>query len=135
MSQYSVVKITNVDDPSGDYPAELKPLKKALGTEQVAITYRRLPQETGSIKGSKRGHRHKTQEEVIFVIRGTLTVKLEDELVEVGPKAAIRISPGVAQDLWNFGPEEVELLIISTYLDNLMDDLEIIPDFWPPDKD
>ena len=48
----------------------------AIGSEQVALTYRRMPQHTGS-KGSY-GHRHKTQEELYFVISGKLQFKLED---------------------------------------------------------
>ena len=46
-----------------------------LGSEQVAFTYRRMPQHTGG-KGSY-GHRHKRQEEIYFVVSGKLQFKLE----------------------------------------------------------
>ena len=134
MSDYTVLNLAKAEDRSGDYPGEVKMIKNALESKQTALTYRKIEPNTGSIRGSRRGHRHKTQEEVIFVIAGTLTVKIEDELIELGPKTAIRIAPGVAQDCWNYGKEPVEMLIISTYIENLMDDLEIISDFWEKPK-
>ena len=53
-----------------------------LGAEQVALTYRRLPQHTGG-KGSY-GHSHARQEELYFVVSGRLQFKLGDEVVELG---------------------------------------------------
>ena len=49
----------------------------ALGTEQVSFSWRRMPPGTGG-RGSY-GHRHPGQEEVYFVISGTVTFKVDDE--------------------------------------------------------
>ena len=81
MSDYQITHISDVDDWLGDYPGEMRGITYGIGAEQVALTYRRMPQHTGS-KGSY-GHRHKTQEEVYFVISGTLLFKLGDEIREV----------------------------------------------------
>src|SRR5438034_7262242 len=102
MAEYQVVKIEDVEDWLGDYPGEMRGITYAIGAEQVAITYRRMPQHTGS-KGSY-GHRHKTQEEIYFVIAGRLQFKLDDEVVEVGTHEAIRVAPETWRGVWNDGP-------------------------------
>ena len=80
MADYKIVSLEEVDDWLGDYPGEMRGITYAIGSEQVALTYRRMPQHTGS-KGSY-GHRHKTQEELYFVIAGKL------RLVVVGDVSA-----------------------------------------------
>src|SRR5437762_11628028 len=86
---YQMVNLDDVDDWLGDYPGEMRGITYAIGAEQVALTYRRMPQHTGS-KGSY-GHRHKTQEEIYFVINGKLQFKLGDEIVEVPKGSAVRV--------------------------------------------
>ncbi len=82
MADYKIVSLEEVDDWLGDYPGEMRGITYAIGSEQVALTYRRMPQHTGS-KGSY-GHRHKEQEELYFVLNGRLQFKLGDEIVELG---------------------------------------------------
>src|SRR4029077_1788151 len=91
MAEYQVVKLEDVDDWLGDYPGEMRGITYAIGAEQVALTHRRMPQHTGS-KGSS-GPRHKTQEEIYFVLPGKLQFKLNDEVVELGKHEAIRVPP------------------------------------------
>ena len=99
----------------------------ALGNEQVAITYRRMPQHTGG-KGSY-GHRHTTQEEIYFVISGRLQFKLDDEVVEGGPGTAVRVAPEVVRSVWNDEPEDAELMIVSTRDEDSKPEYKA--DFWP----
>ena len=56
----------------------------AAGCEQVAFTWRLMPPDTGG-KGTY-GHRHKDQEEIYFVARGTVTFKVGDDVFEAGPQ-------------------------------------------------
>ena len=84
MPGYTVTKLEDVDDVLGDYPGEMRMLTGGLGCEQVAFTYRRMPQATGG-KGSY-GHRHAEQEEVYFVISGKLEFKLGDEVDRGRPR-------------------------------------------------
>src|SRR5438034_2026929 len=88
MNEYQRVRLDEVDDWLGDYPGEMRGITYAIGAEQVALTYRRMPQHTGS-KGSY-GHRHITQEELYFVISGKLQFKLGDEIVELGRRSEER---------------------------------------------
>jgi quercetin dioxygenase-like cupin family protein len=101
----------------------------AIGAEQVAITHRRMPQHTGS-KGSY-GHRHKTQEEIVFVLKGRLQFKLNDEIVELGKYDAIRIPPQTVRGIWNEEPEDAEIVIVSKRIADPTGDTEQIDNFWP----
>jgi mannose-6-phosphate isomerase-like protein (cupin superfamily) len=102
---------------------------RKMGSEQVTITYRRMPPQTGG-KGSY-GHRHKTQEEIYFVASGRLQFKLDDDVVDVGPKTAVSVPPQVVRSVWNDSDEDAELIIVSTMIEDLRADGEIVDDFWP----
>jgi mannose-6-phosphate isomerase-like protein (cupin superfamily) len=131
MTEYQIVHLDDVDDWLGDYPGEMRGVTYAIGAEQVALTHRRMPQHTGS-KGSY-GHRHKTQEELYFVLSGRLQFKLNDEIVEVGARQAVRVPPQTWRGVWNDEPEDAELIIISTRLsdDPSADTETSAGDFWP----
>jgi mannose-6-phosphate isomerase-like protein (cupin superfamily) len=129
VSDYQVVSIEDVEDWLGDYPGEMRGITYAIGAEQVAITYRRMPQYTGS-KGSY-GHRHKTQEEIYFVIAGRLQFKLGDVVVELGQHQALRVPPQTWRGVWNEEPEDAELIIVSSRIDDPSGDGETLADFWP----
>jgi mannose-6-phosphate isomerase-like protein (cupin superfamily) len=129
-NHYSLARLDDVDDVfGGKYPGEMKMLAGPLGTEQVAFTYRTMPQHSGGKGGY--GHRHKTQEEVYFVVAGELQFKLDDEVIDVPAGTAVRIAPGTVRSVWNERPEEAALIIVSTRSENPRDDVELVDDFWP----
>jgi mannose-6-phosphate isomerase-like protein (cupin superfamily) len=130
MNAYTICHIDEVPDVFGDrYPGEMRLFTGPLGCEQVAFTFRRMPQHTGG-KGSY-GHRHATQEEIYFVISGRLQFKLDDVVVELGSGTAVRVAPKVARSVWNDEPEDAELVICSVRLDDPGGDVETVADFWP----
>jgi mannose-6-phosphate isomerase-like protein (cupin superfamily) len=129
VADYTVCRISDVPDVLGDYPGEMRFLAVPLGTTQVAFTHRRMPQHTGG-KGAY-GHRHRTQEELYFVISGRLQMKLEDELVELEPGTVVRVAPEVARSVWNDEAEDAYLVIVSTRIEDGHGDAEIVEDFWP----
>lgn len=129
MRDYTITRLDDVDDVLGDYPGEMRFLTGPMEAEQVAITHRRMPAGTGGKGGY--GHRHKTQEEIVFVISGELEFKLGDDVVTVGPGTAVRIAPATVRSVWNEGPEDVHLVIVSTRIDDPRGDSETVPDFWP----
>jgi mannose-6-phosphate isomerase-like protein (cupin superfamily) len=126
---YTVKKVEEIPDVSGDYPGEMRLGSRPLETEQVAITWRRMPAQTGG-KGSY-GHRHKTQEEIYCVVDGTLQFKLDDDVFDAGPGTIVRIAPEVVRSVWNEGPDDVTLIMFSPKVEDLMADVEKVPDFWP----
>jgi mannose-6-phosphate isomerase-like protein (cupin superfamily) len=126
---YSIKRLEEVPDVLGDYPGEMRMCAGHIGAEQVAFTWRRMPAQTGG-KGSY-GHRHRTQEEIYFVASGSLQFKLGDEVLEVGPSTVVRIAPDVVRSVWNEGPDDAVLVIASTRLEEVSEDVELIDDFWP----
>jgi mannose-6-phosphate isomerase-like protein (cupin superfamily) len=127
---YTLCRVDDAPDVfGGRYPGEMKMLSEPLATEQVAFTYRRMPQGSGG-KGSY-GHRHRTQEELYFVLSGELQFKLEDDVIDVPAGTAVRIAPGTVRSVWNDRTDEAELLIVSTRIDDVRGDVELVDDFWP----
>ena len=127
MSDYTIKHIAEVQDVLGDYPGEMRMMTGDLGSEQVAFTYRRMPQHTGG-KGSY-GHRHKEQEEVYVVLSGSGRIKLDDEIVELREWDSVRIPPATTRQL-EAGPDGLEYLAFGA--PNVgSGDAEYLEDFWP----
>lgn len=129
MGDYTIRSAGDVKDVLGDYPGEMRMFTEAIGAQQVAFTYRRMPPQTGGKGGY--GHSHRTQEEVYFVISGTLQFKLGDEIVDVGPLTCVRVAPPTVRSVWNEGPEDAEVVICSTRLEDQSDEHEKHEGFWP----
>jgi uncharacterized cupin superfamily protein len=98
----------------------------ALGTEQVSFSWRRMLPRTGG-RGSY-GHHHPGQEEVYFVISGTVTFKVGDAVFEAGPQTAVRMTGEEAYSLHNDTDAEAELLVFSTRLTD--PPFGKVDDFW-----
>jgi quercetin dioxygenase-like cupin family protein len=129
LAGYTITHVNDVPDVSGDYPGEIRMATEHIGAEQVAFTYRRMVPGTGG-KGSY-GHRHRTQEETVYVISGTVELKLEDEVTEVGAGSIVRISPEVLRSIWNEGPDDAELILVSHRLEDQSNEVELVDGFWP----
>jgi uncharacterized cupin superfamily protein len=79
-----------------------------LGAEQTGINFL-------AVKPGKReafAHRHRTAEEIYVVLAGSGRVKLDDELVELVPLDAVRVSPGVAR-AFEAGPDGLEYIAVG----------------------
>jgi mannose-6-phosphate isomerase-like protein (cupin superfamily) len=131
MGDYNVVKREDATDWMGEYPGfgEMRSFTDALDAEQVAFTWRLMPPGTGG-KGSY-GHRHKDQEEIYFVARGTVHFKLGDDVVEVGPHSAVRVGTDEFRSVHNDGPEDAELIICSIRAKGDEAEGDKLDDFWP----
>jgi mannose-6-phosphate isomerase-like protein (cupin superfamily) len=126
---YTITSLEDVPDMLGDYPGEMRMATYSIGAEQAALTWRRMPAQTGG-KGSY-GHRHRTQEELYLVVSGTLQFKLDDEVIDVPSGTVVRVAPHVVRSVWNDGPADVELVITASKVDDPQGDTETVPDFWP----
>jgi mannose-6-phosphate isomerase-like protein (cupin superfamily) len=105
-------------DFMANYPGygEQRWYSDALGTEQVSFSWRRMAPGTGG-RGSY-GHRHPGQEEVYFVVSGTVTFKVGDEVFDAGPQTAVRMTGEEYYSVHNDADTEAELVIFSTRLAN-----------------
>ena len=131
MSGYAIVTSDDAPDMMAQYEGfgEMRFFAEPLAAEQVAFTWRLMPSGSGG-KGSY-GHRHRDQEEIYFIVRGKLEFKLGDEVVEVGPRTAVRVSPDLFRSVHNNGPDEAEMVIVSVRSEDVDDQTEMTPDFWP----
>jgi mannose-6-phosphate isomerase-like protein (cupin superfamily) len=129
MGNHSIATRDQALDFMADYTGygEMRWYSDALETDQVSFSWRRMPPGTGG-RGSY-GHRHLGQEEVYFVISGTLTFKIDDEVFEAGPHTAVRIGGEGFRSIHNDTDGEVDLLIFSTRLAEPA--TEKSEDFWP----
>jgi uncharacterized cupin superfamily protein len=126
---YSVAQREAALDFMAAYPGygEQRWYSDALGTEQVSFSWRRMPSGTGG-RGSY-GHRHPGQEEVYFVIAGTVTFKVGDDVFAAGPQTAVRMTGQEFYSLHNDTDAEAQLLIFSRRLAE--PPFEKLDGFWP----
>ena len=73
------------------------------------------------------GHKHEDQEEVYVVVRGSGRVKVEDEVVDLGPWDAIRFDSDTMRDM-EAGPEGMEYLAFGAGDDP--QDVEMVQGWW-----
>jgi mannose-6-phosphate isomerase-like protein (cupin superfamily) len=93
-----------------------------LGAQQTGLNYL-------IIKSGQReafAHRHGQAEEIYVVIAGSGRVKLDDELVDLAPLDAVRVSPGVTR-AFEADRDDLEVLVIGPHVEA---DAEIVDDFW-----
>lgn len=93
-----------------------------LGAEQTGMNFL-------TIKPGKReafAHRHRTAEEIYVVLGGSGRVKLDNELVDLTPLDAVRVSPGVARS-FEAGSDGLQVLIFGPHVES---DGEMVQDLW-----
>lgn len=132
MAGYSLLSRADAADWMADYPGfgEMRSYGGGLGCEQIALTWRRMPAGTGG-RGSY-GHSHRTQEEVLLVTRGRITVRVGDDVFEAVEGDAVRIAPEAIRSVHNDSAEDAELVLVSTRGEGSMED-EVVKHegFWP----
>ena len=97
--------------------------REELNAEETGLSYQVL-------RPGKRhafAHRQTEAEEIFVVLSGSGRVKLDDEIVEVGPMDAIRVAPPVAR-AFEADSDGLAILVFGPHRDG---DAEIIEeDFW-----
>lgn len=110
MEKLAVEDVDNDINPA----AVRRRLTDPLGLSDFAMNYYEL--EPGD-SFAYAYHEHEIQEEVFYVISGTVTFDTEDGPVEVGPEEAVRFSPGEFQRGWNRGDDRVVALALGAPLE------------------
>jgi mannose-6-phosphate isomerase-like protein (cupin superfamily) len=130
---YAVVSAEEVADSyeGSDVPGEFRRLTDALGCEQVAVTLIRIPPHSDFEQGT--GHFHESIEEVYLVTKGTLTMRLGEDILTVPAPTAVRVAPGTARSHRNERSEPVEMWAISQRVEDARSTK--IDDFWAASPD
>ena len=130
MSGYTIVNLKEVEDQAPNFglspDLEARFARVALDAEQIGITYQRLAPNLRV----PWGHRHKTQEEMYLVVKGSLRVKVEDEVHELKPWDVIRIHKDTMRGL-EAGPEGAEIVAVGA--PGGPGDAITDPEWWPAD--
>jgi quercetin dioxygenase-like cupin family protein len=133
MSSYAIVAADQVADvyEGSDVPGEFRRLTDALHCEQLSVTLIRVPPHSDFEQGT--GHYHDEVEELYLVTRGTLTMRLADDVHRVGAGSAVRVAPHTPRSHRNEGDEPVEMWAVSRHVER--SDATKIDDFWPASPD
>lgn len=111
---YSLVNLVEVEDaaaPNGFGDRwEARVAGSALDAQETGVSHFRLLAD----KRSPFMHRHHAAEEIYVILSGTGRVKLDDEIVEVGPLDAIRVPPEVAR-AFEAGGDGLEFLAFGPH--------------------
>jgi mannose-6-phosphate isomerase-like protein (cupin superfamily) len=127
MSEYTMVNLKEVEDQAHNFglapDLEARFARVALEAEQIGLSYQRLAPNFQV----PFGHTHKTQEEIYIVLSGSARMKLGDEIEELGPWDAVRVSKETVRG-FEAGPEGVEIIAIGA--PGGPGDAELTQDFW-----
>jgi mannose-6-phosphate isomerase-like protein (cupin superfamily) len=128
MSGYTKANLkTEVEDAAPKFGLspglEFRYGQRALELEQTGASYMKIAPSFRQ----PFGHVHGAQEEVYIVVSGSVRVKLDDDIVELGPFDTVRIGPGVTRCVEG-GPEGAELILFGA--PKLDGDAEVIQGWW-----
>ena len=103
-------------------------LRRELGVSSFGLNVLTLKPTQRS-----RIHRHREQEEVYIVLRGTLTLVVEGEELEVAEGEAVRVAPEVRRQLVNRGDRPLVLVAIGAAGEHVGRDGEAFEDWTAQD--
>jgi len=125
-ASYAKKNLREVKDSAAEHglsaSQEARFFQRDLGAEQTGMNY--LIVKPGQREAF--AHRHRSAEEIYLVIGGAGRVKLDRELIELGPLDAVRVSPGVARS-FEAGSDGLQVLIFGPHVES---DGEMVEDFW-----
>ena len=127
MTAYAIRNLKEIEDSAVKFglspQMESRFARKDLGAETLGLSYQRLAPNMRQ----PFGHRHEHQEEVYVILSGGGRVSLGDEVIDVRPWDAVRVSAGTVR-AFEAGPEGLELLAFGAHTDS--GDVESVEGFW-----
>ncbi len=125
-SRINLDEVENVAAKHGITDQEARFPREPLGLASSALGHIRVK------PGARQpfAHKHKEAEEVHVILSGSGRLKLDDEIVEVGPRDVIRVGPSVTR-AFEAGPEGLEWVVFS---ERREDDAAVGQDFWAEEE-
>lgn len=126
MSTHKTMNLDDADDMAAKHGMghiqSARFLRKGLGAETIGLA-------TYNVKPGQRigfGHRHAEVEEIYVVLSGSGQFKVEDDVIDVGPRDVLYCPPAVMR-AWQAGPDGLEMLAFGSHAEG---DGEIDQDWW-----
>ena len=123
---YTLKKLTDVKDSALEFGLgdiqEARFAGRDLGAEDTGVALEHLKPN----QRSPFGHVHEKAEEIYVVLSGSGRAKLDDEIIDLGPMDALRVSPTVTR-AFEAGPDGLELLAFGPHHKG---DAETIMGWW-----
>lgn len=85
-------------------------IRELLAHRNSCIANQSLAEARLPVGGSTAPHYHPLSEEIYFLLEGTATMRVEDEVRQVGPGDAIAIPPGQRHQITNTGSGTLRFL-------------------------
>jgi hypothetical protein len=113
MADYTVVNLKEVENQGPNFGLDPKDIefrmaRVALKCENSGLSYLKL----GPGWRLPFGHRHKQQEEIYVLVNGSARIKIEDDVIELEPWTAVRVSNDTIRG-YEGGPDGAELIAIG----------------------
>jgi mannose-6-phosphate isomerase-like protein (cupin superfamily) len=112
MAGYGKANLKEVEDQAPKFglspDLEARFARVALDAERIGVTYQRLAPNYRL----PWGHKHKTQEEVYVLVSGSGRAKIDDEVVELKPWDALRVSKDAVRS-FEAGPDGAEFVVVG----------------------
>ena len=128
MAGYTLVNLKEVEDMAPKFGfapnVEARFARVPLELEQSGVSYFRIAPDFRM----PFGHRHATQEEIYLVLSGSARIKVEDDVVELGPMDAIRVAPDTTRGMEG-GPGGAEVVAFGAPTQDNRD-VEMVQDWW-----
>jgi uncharacterized cupin superfamily protein len=135
MADYEIMRAADAPDfAQGDPAGAFLGYGRPLGAEQVALNVRVLAPGSANVPPGQDpagGHSHQTIEEIYLVLDGEVSVKLDDDVVTLGPRDAVRIPPGTRRAMRNDAGAEAAVLMVSVRVEDPRAESVWHEQFWP----
>jgi mannose-6-phosphate isomerase-like protein (cupin superfamily) len=129
MAGYTVKNLKEIENQGVKFgldenDIEIRMAKDPLECSACGISYLRM----GPDFRAPYGHTHKTQEEIYILVNGSARMKLGDELVDMKPFTAVRVSPETTRG-YEAGADGAELIVIGAPKTG-GGDADTVPGWW-----
>jgi mannose-6-phosphate isomerase-like protein (cupin superfamily) len=125
-NKYTHKNLTEIEDSAPKFGVaehqEARFAGRDLDAEHTGLSHHHVK------PGKRQGfaHRHDEAEEVYVVLAGSGRVKLDEDIVDLTPRDALRVAPKVTRQ-FEGGPDGLELLVFGPRHDG---DGEVVPGWW-----
>lgn len=131
---YTIMRRADAPDFSGgDAAGPFLGYANPMGAQQLALNVRVLaPNAANTPPGEDPtwGHSHRSIEEIYLVLRGELTVKLDDKVETLRELDAVLIPAGTTRAVHNETGGEAAFAMVSVKVEDPMAESQPAEDFW-----